>query len=282
MLPRFSYIPAHNRQEALSALALHDGTAVLAGGTDLVVRMKRGEAPQHVVDIGGVAELSGVTEGPGTLRIGAGVTHARIASNPSVIATCRALSFACGQVGSPQIRNMGTLGGNLVNASPAADSLAPLLIHNTSVTLESIDGERTQSLDQFIVAPYRTTIGDRELLTSVNVETLRGYEEGYRRVAKRATWAISRLSLAWALRIEDDTFTDARISIGSCTPVPFRPGETEAFLKGKKREGAVTREAVKIALEEIRRVSGMRASFAYKLPVVRDLLSAVLGGAPCL
>jgi len=281
MLPRFSYVAARNKQEALSFLASLTDAALVAGGTDLLVRMKKGETHCYVIDLGGVAELAGVTEEGGTLRIGGGTTHGRIAIHPIVGRTCGSLASACSLVGSPQIRNMGTLGGNLVNASPAADSIAPLLVHNAVVTLESMDGERVEQLERFITGPYRTAIGSREILTSVKVEALGGYREGYRRIARRAGWAIARLSLAWALADGDGVFTDVRIAVGSCTPVPFRPRAAEAFLIGKGRERPVVEEAVRMVLDEIRRIAGMRPSFAYKLPVVRDLLLSVLGGGAC-
>jgi len=281
MLPQFSYLAARSTQEALSSLASLTGAALLAGGTDLLMRMRKGETHRYVIDLGGVAELAGVTEEGGTLRLGGGTTHGRIASDPTVRRTCGSLASACSLVGSPQIRNMGTLGGNLVNASPAADSIAPLLVHNAVVTLESMDGERVEQLERFIAGPYRTTIGSREILTSVKVEALGGYHEGYRRIARRAGWAISRLSVAWALAAGEGIFTDVRIAVGSCTPVPFRPRSAEAFLEGKGRERPVVEEAVRMVLDEIRRVSGMRPSFAYKLPVVRDLLLSVLGGDAC-
>jgi CO/xanthine dehydrogenase FAD-binding subunit len=281
MLPPFSYLAAHSKEEALSSLASLSGAALLAGGTDLLVRMKKGETHRYVIDLGGVAELAGVTEEGGMLRIGGGMTHARIARHPTIGRTCGSLASACSLVGSPQIRNMGTLGGNLVNASPAADSLAPLLVHNAEVTLESMGGMRTEKLERFIAAPYRTTIGSKEILTSVEVETLGGYDEGYRRIARRAGWAISRLSLAWALAPAEGIFVDVRIAVGSCTPVPFRARSAEAFLIGKERERHVVEEAVRMVLDEIRRIAGMRPSFTYKLPVVRDLLLSVLGGGAC-
>ena len=116
----------------------------------------------------------------------------------------------------------------------------------------------------------------------MKVEALSGYEEGYRRIAKRAGWAISRLSLAWALADADGVFSDVRIAVGSCTPVPFRPRSAEAFLDGEGRNKArgggsgqrwcSTRYGGSV---------GTRPSFAYKLPVVRDLLLSVLGGGAC-
>ncbi|OPY65943.1 MAG: Nicotinate dehydrogenase FAD-subunit [Syntrophorhabdaceae bacterium PtaU1.Bin034] len=279
MLPRFSSVKANSTEEALSCLAALDDASVLAGGTDLLVRMKKGEAHRNVIDIGGVAELIGVREKDGAISLGACTTHSVLSADPTIATACASLAIACSGVGSPQIRNMGTIGGNLVNASPAADSIAPLLLHNASVTLRSTDGARTEELGKFITAPYKTTISDKEILTSVSIEALRGYAEGYRRVAKRAALAISRLSVAWAIREEEGVFVDARIAIGSCTPLPFRPVDAEAYLNGKVKEKRVAAEAVKMVIEAIRHISGERPSFVYKLPVVRDLLLSVLGGA---
>jgi CO/xanthine dehydrogenase FAD-binding subunit len=278
MLPDFSSVIARTKEEAVRSLRDHPGSALLAGGTDLLVRMRRGETHAHLVDITRVSELSGVASKNGRLYIGACTTHSAISRNADILNGARSLAHACGLVGSPQIRNMGTIGGNLVNASPAADSIPPLLVHEAQLTLESNEGAKVESLERFIVAPYKTVISATEILTSIVIDTLKGYEEGYRRVAKRAALAISRLSIAWAIKEEDKRFADVRLAIGSCTPMPFRPKNVEAFLKGQKREKDVTEEAVRMILDEIRSVTGDRPSFVYKLPVVRDLLLAILGG----
>lgn len=281
MLPEFSSLIPKTKKEAVDVLASHQGAVPIAGGTDLMVRLRHGEAHPYVVDITAVPEFSGIDDDDanGRIRIGACATHAYVSRHNDIICSAYGLAVACAAVGSPQIRNMGTIGGNLVNASPAADSIPPLLVHDAQVILESAAGVRTETLEAIITAPYKTTIKDGELLTSILVEPLRGYEEGYRRVAKRAAWAISRLGVAWALLVEEGVFKDVRISIGSCTPIPFRAGAVEAFLKGQKRERRVIDEAVKVTLGEIRRITGERPSFVYKMPVVRDLLIAALGGA---
>jgi CO/xanthine dehydrogenase FAD-binding subunit len=282
MLHLFSYVSARSKEEVLSLLASLPEAALIAGGTDMVVRMRRGETHSHLIDVAGVPEIAGIEAQDGRLRIGAGATHARIAADAAVRKVCVALAIACSQVGSPQIRHMGTLGGNLANASPAADSLAPLLVHNAEATLESAGAVRRETtIEALITAPYKTTLGENELISSISMDALEGYEEGYRRVAKRAAWAISRLSCAWAIREEDGVIADARIAVGSCTPVPFRPHQAEDFLKGRRREASVVAQAVGIVLDEIRRLAGMRPSFVYKLPTVRDLLTSALGGLSC-
>jgi CO/xanthine dehydrogenase FAD-binding subunit len=273
MLPEFSSVTARTKEEAIGSLRDHSGSVLLAGGTDLLVRMRRGETHAHLVDITRVSELSGVASKNGRLYIGACTTHSAISRNADILNGARSLAHACGLVGSPQIRNMGTIGGNLVNASPAADSIPPLLVHDAQLTLESNAGTKTESLERF-----KTVISSAELLSSVVIESLKGYEEGYRRVAKRAAFAISRLSIAWAIKEEEERFADVRLAIGSCTPMPFRPRKVEVFLRGQKRERPVVKEAVSMVLDEIRSITGERPSFVYKLPVVRDLLLAILGG----
>jgi CO/xanthine dehydrogenase FAD-binding subunit len=278
MLPDFISFTANTTEEAISFLTAHPHAALLAGGTDLLIRMKKGETHSCLVDITRVPQLSGVAAEDGHIRIGACATHRSVATEPVIASLARSLSAACSWVGSPQIRNMGTIGGNIVNASPAADSTPPLLIHDAVLTIESQAGLKMEPLEKFILAPYKTAIGEKEILSSITIDALQGYREGYKRVAKRAALAISRLSVAWAFVEKDGAFFDVRLAIGSCTPMPFRARNVEAFLKGRKREKAVVEEAVTLCLDEVRRISGERPSFVYKLPVVRDLLRSVLGG----
>lgn len=277
MLPRFSSLKAETKEQAISHLAGAEDGVLLAGGTDLLLRMKRGESHRHLIDIGAVEELKGIFREGTRIRIGPATTHNRISADPLIIDSASSLAEAAGGIGSPQVRNLGTIGGNLANASPCADSIAPLLIHDAVLTIESARGKRMEGLEQFIPAPYQTTLTGREMLSDISIDTLRGYREGYRRVAKRATWAVSRLGIAWAMREEDDRFADARLAIGSCTPQPFRARSVEAFLKGRKKKKEVVEEAVRLSLDEIRRRSGERPSFVYKLPVIRDLLLQILG-----
>lgn len=279
MLPEFTSVRPGTKAEALASLASLPDAAIIAGGTDLLVRMKKGERHARVIDITGVAELEGIARENGLLRIGAITSHFEISGNRFTTDEARSLAIASGSVGSPQIRNMGTIGGNIVNASPAADTIPPLLIHDAVVVLESKEGARSMEFERFITDPYKTIIRGNELVSSIMVRPLRGYTEGYRRVAKRATLAISRLSIAWAIKEQEGMIRDARLAIGSCTPMPFRPRGAEDFLKGRKRDEKVVSEAVKMVLEEIRRISGERPSFLYKLPVVKDLLHGILGGA---
>ncbi len=278
MLPKFVSVIAKTKDEALSWLSSLENPKIMAGGTDLMVKMRVGKAYSHVIDVAGIPELLGVSESDGGISIGAAMTHARLSAEGSVVRNARSLSLACGLVGSPQIRNMGTIGGNLANASPAADSIPPLLIHDAVLTLESKEAHRKVPLQEAIVAPYATSIDGKELIASIEISPLRGYREGYRRVAKRAAWAISRLGVAFAIREENGRFLDAKLAIGSCTPMPFRPKKVEDLLKGAVKNEATISEAIRMALEEIKLISGIRPSYAYKLPVLKGILEEVLRG----
>jgi xanthine dehydrogenase small subunit len=283
----------NSKERVLKSLTEHDGVLVIAGGTDLLVALRKGEIEGPLADISDVAELKSIEHEQGLIRIGAAMSHAKIGADETVKNLAKSLSLACGWVGSPQIRNMGTIGGNLVNASPAADSLAPLLIHDAVVTLESLMPpvpplekrnpgglirQRQVKLEDFIVAPYKTVINKNELLTSVTLKALPGYREGYRRVTKRATWAIARLSVAWAVQEREGIFNDVRLAIGSCTPMPFRPAKVEAFLKGNKKTDATIDRAIEMVIDEIKQITGMRPSFTYKIPVLKGILQAALRG----
>jgi CO/xanthine dehydrogenase FAD-binding subunit len=278
MLPDFVSVNPETKEEALAFLDSIRDARVIAGGTDLLVDMKRGEPCGNVVDIMNVEELKRLSVNDGEIVIGSTLTHAAISKTAILKDVARSLSVACGWIGSPQIRNMGTIGGNLVNASPAADSITPLLIHDAVLSIESKEGTREETLEDFIIAPYETSLKPRELLTSVRIKGLPGYREGYRRIAKRAAWAISRLSVAWAIREDENHFVDVKLAIGSCTPMPFRPRGVEDFLKGRKKDDPTIREAVAMVTEEIQRITGDRPSFVYKLPVVKDLVHKALRG----
>jgi nicotinate dehydrogenase FAD-subunit len=278
MLPEFVSVIPELKEKALSVLSSLDNIKVIAGGTDLLVKMRRGKSYSTIIDITSISDLKGISEKGGLISIGSTTTHKAISTNPVIKSQAGSLATACGWVGSPAIRNMGTIGGNLVNASPAADSLAPLLIHDAVAVLESKDRTRRMKLEDFILAPYKTVIGTNELLTFIEIKGLTEYREGYKRVTKRAAWAISRLSIAWAIQEKSGLYKDVKLAIGSCTPMPFRPRLIEESLRGKAKGDETIETAIEGILEEIKRISGIRPSFGYKIPVVKDLLWEILRG----
>jgi len=272
-------VQERKKEDILSLLASSEKGKIYAGGTDILVNKRKGDITGSFIDITNVPEWNGIRDNNGIIHIGATTTHRQVAENTLIREKALSLSCACSMVGTPQIRNMGTIGGNIVNASPAADSIPPLLIHDALCILESVKGVRKEPLTTFIVAPYKTSIRDNEILTGIDIQGLKGYREGYRRVTKRATWAIARMSVAWAIKEDNGMCKDVRLSIGSCTPMPFRPEEVEAFLRGKQKDDKTIRTAIAMVIHTIRTISGNRPSFVYKIPVLEGLLYSILRGS---
>lgn len=278
MLPRFRCLTPGSKKEALRMLRGEGDTRVLAGGTDLLVDIRKYTCcPQTLVDVGRVRDLSWGFKKEGLLS--PLLTHAFAAESSEIGADFPALALGCSHVGSPQIRNMATIGGNIANACPAADSVPPLLIHDALLTIESLDSERQEALDGFLLAPYRTSLGRDEMITSIRLAKLEGYRFGLKRLSIRAALSISRLSVAWGIKERSGIYEDVRIAVGSCTPVAFRAREAERLLKGKKASEDQAREAVEMILNHVRALTGERPTHAFKLPILRNILAEAL--KPC-
>ncbi len=266
-----------SKDEILNLLASTENSLIIAGGTDLLISLREKKDAKKFIDVTSCKELKGIEKGVGKIFIGATTTHTEISESQILLNKANSLRMASESVGSPQIRNMGTIGGNIVNGSPAADTVPALLIHDARCILESKDGKRLLPLENFIFAPYRTRIERGELLLGVEIDELDGFEEGYVKVAKREALAISRVSFAYAIKEKDGFFEELRLAIGSVTPSPFRARKFEERLRGKERDKRIVEEACSILFEEIRRLSGDRPSYRYKFPVLRDLITSRLG-----
>ncbi len=275
MLPRFRCLVPTSKKEALSMLNQEGGARVLAGGTDLLVDIRKYTCcPETLGDITKVAEFSAERGAGG--RLGPLCTHAYIAADNYLRRDYPALARACGYVGSPQIRNMATIAGNIANACPAADTVPPLLIHDCVLTIESLGGGREVRLEGFIVGAYKSSLMPDELITSIKAAPLSGYSMGLRRLSIRAALSISRLSVAWAFKVEGGVFEDARIAVGSCTPVAFRARDAEDFLRGRKYGEETAEEAAQLVVNRVKTTVGERPTHAFKLPIIRNILLEAL------
>lgn len=274
MIPPFNYSVPRTLSEACQLLIDDpEKTKVIAGGTDLVISLRKGElTPSSLVDISHLKELQGIEESNDMISIGAAVSHADIASSPILRRYGGILSEAAGQIGSPQIRNLGTLGGNIVNASPAADSLPPLLVFEAAGKLISIEGERVVPVSRLIVGPYRTALKPHEILTRISFKKIpKGMKGVFIRLARREAMAIARMSLALLLQVEGNRIQEVRIAPGAVFPSPQRLTEVEDFLKGRFPDEDLLKEASKMVSEAMIRRSGIRPSTSYKEPVIEAL-----------
>jgi CO/xanthine dehydrogenase FAD-binding subunit len=202
--------------EALRIKAERTDAVPIAGGTDLMVELNFDRArPDLVLDLGRLEELAGWSQESGSLRLGARVSYTELRRSP-LRERLPALAEAARTVGSPQIQNRGTIGGNLGTASPAGDALPPLLVGAAEVVVASARGTREVALDDFLAGPKRTTLAADELILAVRVAPARG-RQTFMKVGPRNAMVISVVSLALAV---DEERGELRASFGSAGPVP--------------------------------------------------------------
>jgi CO/xanthine dehydrogenase FAD-binding subunit len=205
-------ITPRSLDEALRLKSERPEAVPIAGGTDLMVTLNFDrERPATLLNLNEIAELRGWSRENGTVRLGAGLTYTE-AMKPPLAELVPALAEASRTVGSPQIRNRGTIGGNLGTASPAGDALPPLLVAGSDVVVASVRGERTMPLDEFLVGPKRNALADDELIVAVLAGT--GSRQTFMKVGPRNAMVIAVVSLA--LRVNDEL----RAAFGSAGPVP--------------------------------------------------------------
>ena len=244
--------------EALVLRAEHPGALAIRGGTDVMVELNFDRArPDAILDLGEVAELGGWSRENGVLRLGAGLTYAEI-EHGELASELPALAEASRTVGSPQIRNRGTLGGNLGTASPAGDALPPLLVDEAEVELASTEGgTRRMSVREFLVGPKQNALADDELIVAVVVRPSGG-SQTFMKVGPRNAMVIAVCSLAVAADRERD---ELRASFGSAGPVP-------GFVRVPMSEARSLPDAVAAACSPIDDVRGTAAYRRHALGVL--------------
>lgn len=274
MIPPFDYKTPRTVEEACDLLwEFRNKAKIIAGGTDLVIGLRNGALrPQCLIDITRIEDLRRIEERDGMVFIGAGVTHSELASSPLVRRYGKVLSEAASWVGSPQIRNLGTLGGNIINASPAADTLPPLMVLDAIGRVASKEGDREVPLCQLLSGPYKTILNPYEILSQVRFpKLLSSTKSSFIRLARREAMAVARMSVAIILHLVRDQIEDIRISVGSVTPIPQRISEAEAVLKGKSPDEKGLQLAASKVSERMILQSGIRPSTSYKRPVIEAL-----------
>jgi CO/xanthine dehydrogenase FAD-binding subunit len=259
-----SLLVASSVEEALGELAA--GARAVAGGTDLVVGARQGKAPlpERLVAVHRLAELAAVDESGGVLRLGAGVTHARIVADPLVRAKLTGLVDASAIVGSHATRAQGTIGGNVMNASPAADTVGPLICFGASLRLRSASGVRTVPVEGFATGPGATVAAQGELLEAVEIPLPGdGAGSAYVRLDYRRQMEIAVVGAAAFVRLDGGRVAEARVAITALAPTVRRVPEAEELLAGTNGEDAL--EAVGEAVAAASRpISDVRGSAAYR------------------
>ncbi|HUK51446.1 MAG TPA: xanthine dehydrogenase family protein subunit M [Terriglobales bacterium] len=263
----FSYMRPSNLSELLDALNEYGSKAkLLAGGTDLTIALKeRMINPQVIIDLNRVrTELTGVKELKDSIQIGAMTTYTELETNPTIIRYARALSEAASQVGTYQIRNLGTIAANLANGSPAADTAPPLIVLNGKVHLESKQEQRDMSVEEFITGVKKTAIRSDEIITSIEIPTKDKVSSYWMRSAKRNENVISVVSVAVASEIQSNRFGESRIALGAVAPTPILAKESSAKLSGSQIDPETVETVSKLAAKESKPISDVRASADYR------------------
>ncbi|MGE4293155.1 MAG: xanthine dehydrogenase family protein subunit M [Desulfovibrio sp.] len=247
--------------------------AVMAGGTDLLVRCRSGKAVEEICCLERLSELHGVAQENETLRIGAATPLTELLEDARIRDRLPALHQALRQLGSPLIRNQASLGGNLCTASPAGDSLPALLALDAELELASALETRVLPVGAFLLGPGRTAVRPGEVVTAVH---LRFPESGtlqhFEKVGKRRSLAIAVASLAACLRLEDGLVRSARLALGSVAPTVFRCREAEARLEGRPLNRANLEATAILVRQAVRPISDVRATAEYRRLVAGNLV----------
>ena len=260
-----TFASATTLEDALDALG--SGARPVAGGTDLVVGARQGKAalPEAIVAIDRIDELGGIVDVDGSLRLGALVTHDEIVANRAVRERFTALADASAIVGSHATRAHGTIGGNVMNASPAMDTGGPLLCFGASADLRSASGERSLPLEQLWIGPGETAADPRELLVRVDVPApAPATGSAYVRLEYRRQMEIAVVGVTAVVRLDAGSVSDARVAITALAPTIRRVSEAEAALIGSDGGDDAITEAARAAASDSSPITDVRSSAEYR------------------
>jgi carbon-monoxide dehydrogenase medium subunit len=278
-MTEYRYIAPATVDEGLEILRQGGGKVRIAAGcTNLLPDMRAKELTDCVLmDISGLQELRGVAVAGGNIRVGALTTIDELLHSPLIENEAVALWRACSQFADPLVRNRATIGGNLANGSPAADSAVPLLALDASATVVSRAAvEREVPLSAMWLGPYQTVLAADELITAVSFPRDAARKSWFIKNGLRRSMAISLITVAVAVKQDGGIVTEARIALGAVGPTPLRARQTEKYLQGRAIDAATLAEATGIVRGEISPISDLRASKEYRTHLAGVLLRRAL------
>lgn len=275
-MKRVEYLEATSVEEASGFLADYGSDAkVVAGGTDLLVQLRNRKAQvRYLIDLKGIKGLDYVQSCEGEVRIGALTTVAEVARNTLIASTYSVLADAARVLGSRQIRNMATVGGNLCNAAPSAELASPLLVLNARVVLRSARGERVVPIEQFFVGPGQTILGPDEVLKEILLPPRSPGTRGlYLKLGLRKSMDIAIVGVAIWLQIDGaGVCRSIAIGLGAVSPTPIRAKKAEGLLQNQSLSEDLIAEAGRVASQECSPISDVRASAGYRKQMVEVLV----------
>lgn len=267
-------------EEALETLMQEGEQAkVLAGGSDLMLQLKRKELEAGIlVHIQRVSDLTGISSSD-DVRIGSLVSHAEIIDSSLIRSNYGSLASAAGSIGGWQTQVVGTIGGNVANASPAADLIPPLLVHGATVHLASKRDKRSMLLNDFLLGRRKTALASDELIIGLSLESKpKLTADKYLKVGRRSAMEVAIVGLAVRMTLEDDleTISNIRISVASCGPKAFLANSASSVLTGKRITSALISEAGEHLLSEASPIDDIRASAAYRMRLLPKVLEQAI------
>lgn len=278
---RMNNVSIKNPKDLAEALELlSTGTyELLAGGTDVVVQGRMQTKPLNLINIYGLKELTGITESDTELIIGGGTTFTEINENKTIQKLFPLIPQACNTIGSLQIRNRATLGGNIANSAPCADSIPPFMVYGAMIDLQSVDGKRSVALDEFITWGYENVMTDNELIVAVRVPKPadKTYYTGYFQLGRRNAVNITRMSMTALIALDKNgVVEECRMADGALFGKPLRLSDAEKALIGNKLTDEVIEASAAPMEAEIEKAIGGRWSAEYKQPVFMNMYRDVL------
>ncbi|MGD2185245.1 MAG: xanthine dehydrogenase family protein subunit M [Desulfobacterales bacterium] len=275
----FDYSEAASLDDALNELEKYGTDAkIIAGGTDLVLNMKKKKIlPSRVISLHNLKELDFVQKQNSKVRIGALARHADLAANQQLIHHFPIICQAVGLIGSWQIRNVGTIGGNICNASPAADSVPPLMVLNAQLTLASKAEEKKIPINSFFAGPGETIMEPGQILKEIEIKIPKQRSAGcYLKLRRRKAVDVSLAGVAFQAKIASDetTLAEVAIALGGVAPTPIRVPEAEAMLTELSLAEAMAKiqDCANLAADAARPIDDVRATASYRRIIIRVFL----------
>ena len=277
------YVAPSSLEQAVECLQQLGEVTILAGGTDLMPQSQAGrlKIKRTLMNIRRIPELKGITLDDGAIRIGALTTITEIMQNDLVKKHLPVLVEACDHFASDQIRNAGTLGGNICNASPAGDTLVPLIVLDAEVELASKPDnqvyKRTMPLAEYFVGPGKTRRAPAELLTGVRIPLPpAGHVARFFKFGARPALDISAISIGIAGTLKKGVMTNVRVAFGAVAPTPVRALHTEEALEGKRLDAATIETVASVARDEVKPIDDIRATAWYRKEMIHNMTKRML------
>lgn len=272
----FEILVPENKDELLSLME-EGNYHLLAGGTDLFVKIRKDLInPERVIDLTEVIDGSTFEDNRTEVKIKATTTHAELAESSLINEEFPVLASSAGEVGATQLRNMGTVGGNICNASPSADTLIALYLLNADVDLVSSEGRRSLSIKNFITGPGEIKLARGEYLESITVPKLPGeFRHFFKKVGRRNALDISVCSMGFILKTTKEVIEEIRLAYGAVAPTVIRPGAVENYLQERSIDEETISGAQRLLKEEISPISDIRGSAEYREAVALRTLEEI-------